>query len=172
MAATYSTFNKTLVEFLEALSNTFDDSPDILKARDALNVIVGANEEVELPLEQFHDLFSPHFDLVLSSDDKLFSKVKLPFVDGFDMEKAYEESDEETRNAIFSYVQQLTTISVMLKTMTPDMLTSIGEIAESCVAQIRDGTLSEADAKNPLTIMSEIAKNPALLDAINKEKSL
>jgi len=161
------TFNLTLLEFLGELSATFEEFPEISTAHDALQGLLSVNDENDMPMTQFHEMFGDHFDMVLSKDRALFDKVKLPLMDEFNMGAAFDESDEDTQTAIWGYVTQLTTISVMLNTMTPDLVASIGSVAESCVSKIRDGTLSDADAQNPAAIMAEIAKNPALMKAIN-----
>lgn len=163
--------DQTLLEFLTELSASFDEFKEIAQARDVLTTIMSTNEDAEMPLDEFHRLFSEHFDLVLSNNETLFEKVKLPLVESFDMAKAYSESDKETQDAIWGYIQQLTTVSVMLKTMTPDLVASIGAVAESSVSKIRGGTLSEEDAKSPMTIMNEISKNPDIMKAINEARN-
>lgn len=170
--ASYKTFNATLLEFLGELSATFEEFPEISTAKEGLSALLSVNDENPMPLDQFHAMFSDHFDLVLSKNRSLFDKVQLPLMDSFDMGKAFDESDEDTQAAIWGYIQQLVTISVMTKTMSPDLVSSIGAVAESCVAKIRDGSMSEEEAKSPAAIMAQIAQNPELMKAINDAQNL
>jgi len=165
--ASYKTFNATLLEFITELSETFPEYSEISTAKDALNALLGVNDENEMPMDKFHEAFGEHFDLVLSKNRQLFDRVQLPMVEEFHMGEAYDESDDETRDAIWQYITSLTTISVMSKSMSPDLIASIGSVAESCVAKIRDGSMTEEESRNPMSIMAQIAQNPELMKAIN-----
>jgi len=165
--ASYKTFNTTLLEFVNELTETFPEYAEISTARDALTALLGVNDENEIPMDKFHEAFGEHFDLVLSKNRQLFDKVQLPMVEEFNMGEAYDLSDEDTQEALWAYITQLTTISVMSKSMTPDLIASIGSVAESCVAKIRDGSMTEEESRNPVSIMAQIAQNPDLMKAIN-----
>jgi len=164
--ASYKTFNATLLEFVNELSETFPEYLEISTARDSLTTLLSIHDDNELPMDKFHEAFGEHFDLVLSKNRQLFDKVQLPMVEEFNMGEAYDLADEETQEALWQHITGLTTIAVMSKSMSPDLIASIGSVAESCVAKIRDGSMTEEEAKDPMSIMAQISKDPNLMKAI------
>ena len=96
----HKSFNHMLSEFVGNLSETFDDIEELQTAKTALSSMLEVNDEVEIPLNTFHELFSPHSDLIMKKDPSILQHVQIPLADGFDMKAAYNESDEETRDAI------------------------------------------------------------------------
>lgn len=165
---TYKTFNTLLSEFVSNLSETFDDVQELQTACLTLDGMVQLNADIPVPLDTFHEMFSGHSDLIMNKDDSLFKHVSLPFVKEFDMKSAYAESDEETREAIWGYLQQLLFMSTSVKTMTPEMFSTIEKVTEAYMQKVRDGTISEEQANNPLFIMQEIQQNADIMKAIGE----
>jgi len=162
----FKSFNAMLSEFIGSLSEVFDDIPELQTANTTLSGLLEMNDEIEMPLETFHGMFGEHSDLIMNKDVSLFKHVSLPMVEGFDMEKAYAESDEETRDCIWEYLKQLTLLATTVKTLTPDMFQKIGNVTDSFMKQVHDGSISEEDAKNPLFIMKALQDNPDLMKAL------
>jgi len=162
----YKSFNAMLSEFIENLSDVFDDVSELQTANKALTGMLEINDEVEIPLETFHEMFGEHSDLIMNKDVSLFENVSLPMVDGFDMKKAYAESDEDTRGSIWEYLKQLSILATTIKTLTPEMFSNISSVTESFMSKVQSGEISEEQAKNPLFIMQAIQDNPDLMKAI------
>lgn len=159
-------FNSLLAEFIGDLSSTFDEYPELQKASDTLSALLQVDDKIETPLNTFYEIFGDHSDLIMSKDKSLFEKCKIPFAESFDLKKAYNDSDDDTHEAIWGYLQQLFVSSTTFKTMTPQLLGSIESVAEACMSQIRDGSLTKEQAQNPLYIFQQLQENPEIMKAI------
>ena len=165
----YKSFNAMLSEFISNLSDVFDDVPELQTANTTLNGLLEMNDEVEMPLETFHSVFGEKSDLIMNKDPELFNQVSLPMVENFDFSKAYGESDEETQGSIWEYLSQLTLIATTVKTLTPEMFSTINSITEDFMKQIHDGSLSEEDASNPAKIIQQLKNNPDLMKKLGEQ---
>ena len=164
----YTSFNQMLVEFISNLSEVFDDVAELQTANTALSGMVEVNNEITQPLDMFHETFGESSDLIMNQDPSLFETVTLPMVDGFDMKKAYDESDDDTRESIWEYLKQLSLLATTVKTLTPDMFSKITSVTDGFLEKVKSGEISEEDSRNPLFIMQAIQNNPELMDAISK----
>lgn len=169
---TFKSFNNMLLEFVTELSETFDEYTVLSNAKTTLAGLLSMDESTEVPLNSFHDIFAEHADLVMAKDKSLMSACKLPFLETFDMEKAYNESDEQTREAIWGYVQQLFITATTVKTLTPEMFQNIEALADACLSQVKDGSVTEEQAKNPLFILQQMQSNPDIMKAIEDAQKM
>ena len=165
----YKSFNAMLSEFISNLSDVFDDVPELQTANTTLSGLLEMNDEVEMPLETFHGVFGEKSDLIMNKDPELFKQVNLPMVENFDLNKAYCESDEDTQGSIWEYLSQLTMLATTVKTLTPDMFSTINSITEDFMKQVHDGSISEEDASNPLKIMQQLQNNPDLMKKLGEQ---
>lgn len=158
----YTSFNTMLQEFVSNLADVFDDNAGLKAASNTLSGFLELDPNTSVPLEKFHDTFAEHAPLVMAKDKSLFKKVSLPFIDDFDVIQAFEESDDETAESIWAYMNQLTMLALTSKNMTPDMMSSVQSITDSYMKKVRSGEISEEDAANPMRIMMELQDNPEL----------
>ena len=165
----YKSFNTMLSEFISNLADVFDDLPELQTANTTLNGLLEMNDEITMPLETFHNVFSEKSDLIMNKDPELFKQVSLPMAENFDLAKAYGESDEETQGSIWEYLSQLTMLATTVKTLTPDMFSTINSITEDFMKQVHDGSISEEDASNPLKIMQQLQNNPELMKKLGEQ---
>jgi len=165
----YKSFNAMLSEFISNLSDVFDDVPELQTANTTLSGLLEMNDEVPMPLETFHDVFGKKSDLIMNKDPDLFKQVNLPMVENFDLAKAYGESDEDTQGSIWEYLSQLTMLATTVKTLTPDMFSTINSITEDYMKKVHDGSISEEDASNPLKIMQQLQNNPELMKKLGEQ---
>jgi len=164
----FSSFNTMLSEFVESLADTFDDNESLGVARDTLSGFLAMDPNTSIPLEQFYTVFAGHEQEVFGKDRSLFKKINLPFMDDFDIDQAFNESDEDTHEAIWDYLSQLTTLAMTSKTMTPDMMKSVESITQDYLKKVQSGEISQEDAQNPLKIMMELQKNDELMKMVEK----
>lgn len=167
-AITYQSFNTLLAEFVSELSQTFDEYPKLSEANDALTSLFALDDANTLPMETFHKAFCDFSDLIMSKDPVLFDKCEIPYTESFDLGKAYKESDKDTQEAIWNYIQQLFATATTVNNMSASMLGSIESIANSCIEKIRSGEVTEEQAQNPLFILQELQNNPDILEAMKQ----
>lgn len=166
---TYKAFNSMLSDFFCDLADTFDDYAVISDAKTMLDGIIAADDSTPMPMEKFVDVFKPHANLVMTKDAKLFDVCEIPMISGggFDMAKEWETLEQDNREAIWNYVQQLFLTGTTVLSMSGNMLTSIESLAQGCMKKVEDGELTEKEAQDPLVILQEIMKNPELMKALN-----
>lgn len=164
----FTSFNTMLSEFVTNLADVFEDNGSLVTARDTLSGFLELSPDTPIPMDKFHEVFSGHEQMVFSKDKSLFNNISLPFLDDFDVNQALDESDEDTREAIWSFLGQLTTLTMTSKSMTPEMMTSVESITESYMKKVRNGEISEEDASNPMQILAELQNNPELKRIIDE----
>lgn len=166
---TYKAFNSMLSEFFGDLADTFDEYVVITDAKNMLDGLMSADESTKLPMKTFVDVFQPHAKLVMSKDPKLFDVCEIPMISGggFDIAKEWAALEEENRDAIWNYVQQLFLTGTTILSMSGDVLKSIENLAQGCMKKVENGELTESQAQDPMIILQEIMKNPELMNALN-----
>lgn len=168
---TFQSFNHLLLEFVSELSQTFDEYPDLAKANDTLTALLGLDDTISLPMETFYKAFSEHADDIMNKDPVLFEKCDIPYTDNFDLKKEYRESDSDTQAAIWNYLQQLFVTATTVQNMPGDMLSNIESVANSCLAKVKSGEVTEQEAQNPFFIMQQLQQNPELMKSMQMPDS-
>lgn len=166
---TYTAFNSMLSEFFCDLADTFDEYVVITDAKNMLDGLISVDESTKLPMTTFVEVFQPHAELVMSKDPKLFDVCDIPMISGggFDMAKEWSSLQEDNKDAIWNYVQQLYLTGTTILSMSGDVLKSIESLTEGCMKKVEDGELTESQAQDPMVILQEIMRNPELMNALN-----
>ena len=167
---TFKAFNSMLSDFFGDLADTFDEYKSISDAKLMLDGLVSMNDETDVPMKTFTAVFQPHSDLLMNKDGELFNACKIPMVSesGFDMAKEWETLEEDNKEAIWGYLQQLYLTGSTVLNLSGDLLSSIEDLARGCMEKVERKEMSAEDAQNPMVIFQEIMKNPALMDALSK----
>lgn len=168
-AITYQSFNTLFLEFVSELSQTFDEYPDLAKAHEALVSLLALDDTVPLPMKTFHETFEAYSSLIMTKDPALFDECVIPYTDSFQMKKEYGESDADTQDAIWNYLQQLFVTATTVQNMPASMMTNIESVAQACLAKVQSGEVSEEQAQNPLFIMQQLQQNPDLMKAMQTD---
>jgi len=166
---TYKAFNSMLSEFFCDLADTFDDYSVIADAKTMLDGYIAADECTPAPMETFVDVFKPHADLIMTKNAKLFDVCEIPMISGgdFNMATEWKALEDDNREAIWNYIQQLFLTGTTVLSMSGEMLNSIESLANGCMEKVQSGELTESQAQDPMVILQEIMKNPELMNALN-----
>lgn len=164
---TYQSFNNLLSEFVSELSQTFNEYPELLKSSEALSSLLALNDANTMPMKAFYETFQDYSTQVMTKDPSLFSTCKIPYAESFDLSREYNDSDTETQEAIWKYIQQLFITASTVQNMPDEMLASIESVANSCIEMIKSGEVTEEQAQNPLFIMQQLQQNKELVDALD-----
>ncbi|CAM9100901.1 unnamed protein product [Ectocarpus sp. 12 AP-2014] len=166
---TYKAFNSMLTEFFRDLADTFDEYDIIKDAKVMLDGVLPADDCTKVPMETFIDVFKPHAGLIMAKDPKLFDVCEIPMIagGGFDMAKEWTQLEEDNREAIWSYIQQLFLTGTTILSMSGEVLSSIESLANGCMKKVESGELTESQAQDPMVILQEIMQNPELMSALN-----
>ncbi len=168
MTTTFKAFNAMLSEFLGDLTDTFDEYQAVSDAKNVLAALLAVDESTQVPMKTFVGVFSPHKDLLMAKDERLFEECSIPMVSesGFDISKEWATLDEDNREAIWGYLHQLFLIGSTVAGLDPGLVSSIEGVAQRCVDKVAAGEMSEDDAKDPMVIVREIMQNEGLMKAL------
>lgn len=166
---TYKSFNNLLVEFINELRQTYDEYPELSNAHETLRGLLDIDDTITTPMDTFYETFSEYSNHIMNKDDVLFAKCSIPFTQSFDLNKVYGESDEDTRSAIWNYLQQLFVTATTVQNMPTDMFRNIEAVANACMEKVRSGEVTEEEAQNPLFILQQLQQNPLLMDAMQHQ---
>lgn len=166
---TYKAFNSMLSEFFCDLADTFDEYAVISDAKVLLDGLIAADDSTDVPMNKFVEVFKPHASLIMAKDSKLFDVCEIPIIAGgsFDMAKEWKDLEEENREAIWNYIQQLFLTGTTILSMSGEVLSSIETLAQGCMNKVQSGELTESQAQDPMVILQEIMQNPELMNALN-----
>lgn len=170
---TFKAFNSMLSEFFVDLADTFDEYKSISDARAMLAGLLAVKGDTDAPMKMFIDVFSPHKDLLMAKDKKLFDVCKIPMVSdtGFDIAREWETLDEDNQEAIWGYLHQLFMIGSTVLGLDSKLISTIEGVAQGCMDKVASGEMTEEDAKNPMVIVQEIMKNKELMAAFGASGS-
>lgn len=166
---TYKAFNSMLSEFFRDLADTFDEYSIITDAKVMLDGVISTDDCTTVPMETFVEVFKPHADLIMARDPNLFNVCEIPMITGgkFDMGKEWKDLEEDNREAIWNYIQQLFLTGTTILSMSDEVLTTVENLAKSCMKKVEQGELTEKEAQDPMVILQEIMGNPELMSALN-----
>ena len=166
---TYKAFNSMLSEFFCDFADTFDDYSVITDAKTMLDGLIAADECTTIPMEKFVEVFKPHSELIMAKDAKLFDLCEIPMISGggFNMATEWKALEDDNRDAIWNYIQQLFLTGTTILSMSGDVLSSIESLANGCIKKVENGELTESQAQDPMVILQEIMQNPELMNALN-----
>jgi hypothetical protein len=164
----YKTFNTLLRDFLLDLTETFPEYPVVQEGSDTLHGLLVLDENNAQPLEIFMAMFGENASMIMAKDADVFASCELPFVgsSSFNFATIWPTLDDDNKEAIWSYMQQLYLIGTTVSNLSPDLLSVIEGIAEKTIQKVNNGELSSEDAQNPMTIMSQIMQDPDLMASL------
>jgi hypothetical protein len=120
------TFNKLLKRFLADLSAAFPDNGSIRTYQTLFETAKKAFPEQ--PMRLFYEALREHEALVEAQDVAL---IEYPIFDGLDMKALWSEASEETKEAIWDYVQSLYDIAKTAPTDDASALANVSEAVQS-----------------------------------------
>jgi len=136
--STVQAFNTMLKNFLGELAEVFPEETQItlfLEGFDALTTLTPRG-----PLDMFVEALTPHAGLAMAKDASLFDKLEFP--GGIDFARLWKtDISDNTREAIWQYINLLFLLGTTVRSMPPEMLESIETVAKNCADQVQSGQL-------------------------------
>jgi hypothetical protein len=135
MTTTVRSFNHILEEFVDELSETFSDYPQIQLFKVGLPGMLEQDEWYGV--NTLMETLTPHGDKILNND-RTFFEEELHLGMGLKLNQLWrEELDDDTRDAIANYVSTLFMLGMTLKSITPDIMSKIESIAQSAAMDMK-----------------------------------
>ena len=137
MSTTIQTFNYTLTEFLEELSLTFDDVPQITLYKNTLPSILKNDERAGLNF--FMNATRVHGDQIMNKDESMFDGDAIDLGMNLKISDLWhaEGLDEGTKDAMWNYLSTLFVLGMTLEGLSGDILNSIEDIAKTAAEQLK-----------------------------------
>lgn len=136
--STVQAFNTMLKNFLEELADVFPEETQIRLFLDGFDALSALNPRG--PLDMFVESLQPHAALAMAKDPALFDKLVFP--GGIDFARLWKtDITDNTREAIWQYINLLLMLGTTVHSMPAEMLQSIESIAKNCADQMQDGQL-------------------------------
>lgn len=136
MGSSIQAFNSMMTNFLEELHQTFPEEQKIAIVIESFNDLTSIN--VRKPMELFTASLAPYSELVMAKNPDLFKQpIELP--GGLDMSLLWAKPDvsQETRDAIWQYVQMLFMLGTTVQNLPEPLLETIESVAMNCATQMQ-----------------------------------
>jgi len=149
--STITAFNDMMEQFIEELIQTFPGEPYMKKYRVAFDVMRKAN--VRKCMEGFIERVSPYSKQLMAKDASFFLDDPDVFQD-FTLNKVWTpELSENTKNAIWQYLQTLYILGNTISSLPENTLSMIEQIANQCAKDIDSGKLDTSALMSGMTNM-------------------
>ena len=146
--ASIKAFNELMDRFILELKDTFPEEPCIKKWYNAIDLMKGANSNGMMEL--FMANVSPYSQQLMAKDDTFFvgENNDIKFVNDLNLKTLWQKEDlsENTKNAIWQYIQTLFMMGTTIQAVPPDMMKSIETMAEQCATQMEGQDPSQLGA--------------------------
>jgi hypothetical protein len=120
-------FNNVLLQFLSELDRLFPDS----KAKTYHKTIkMSFFVDKSLWIKYFTEGTKNHCSQIMTKDEHYFLTQEITFVRKLDLKKYYKNSNYETKNSMWQYMQTLFLLSCSYNNYTPEFLKSVYKVAQ------------------------------------------
>jgi hypothetical protein len=124
--------------FILELRESFPEETCIKKWYNAIDLMKGANSKGMM--EVFMANISPFSQQLMAKDDSFFvgEDNNIKFVNDLNLKNLWKKDDlsENTKNAIWQYLQTLFMMGTTIQAVPPEMMKSIESMAEQCAGQL------------------------------------
>lgn len=137
MSTTLQTFNHTISEFLDELSLTFEEVPQIKLYQAGLPALLEKDERAALKF--FMNATKKHGDKIISKDPSLFEEDAVDLGMNLRLSDLWHADglDDDTREAIWNYLSSLFILGTTIDSLDDSMLQSIETLANNTARQLK-----------------------------------
>jgi hypothetical protein len=128
-STTVRSFNHILEEFVDELSETFNDYPQIMLFKAGLPGML--EKDPWYGVNTMMETLAPHGEKIMNND-RTFFEEDLHLGMGLKLNQLWQEDlDDDTRDAIANYVSTLFMLGMTLKSIDPNLMQQIEGIAQT-----------------------------------------
>ncbi len=147
--ASVTAFNEMMGQFLVELHKTFPEEKGLKKCLSAFDLMKETNPR--LVVDGFMKSVTPYADKISSRDDTFFinESKNIDFLKDVNIQSHWDTCSENTKNAIWQYVQTLYMLGTTIKSIPAETLSVIENVAKECADKLGsgeggDGNIDEA----------------------------
>jgi hypothetical protein len=128
-----SAFNEMMGQFLVELHKTFPEEKGLKKCLSAFDLMKETNP-------RFMASVTPFADKISAKDDTFFinESKNLDFMKDVNLEKHWSSCSQNTKDAIWQYVQTLYMLGTTISSIPEDTLSMIENVAKQCADKMKD----------------------------------
>lgn len=132
-------FNDMMGQFLVELHKTFPEEKGLKKYIAAFEMMRSANPK--LVVEGFMANISPHVKKINERDETFFMENAntIDFLKDIYLKECWPKASDNTKNAIWQYIQTLYMLGTTITSIPADTLSMIENVAKQCADKIQDG---------------------------------
>jgi len=140
--STISAFNDMMEQFLEELVQTFPEEPAMKKYQVAFDMLRTANSRA--CLDNYMKNVGPYSQQIMVKDATFFLENPDVFKD-FKLQNIWtDDISENTKNAIWQYLQTLYILGNTISALPGETLSMIEDMAKKCAKDMNTGSLDTA----------------------------
>lgn len=138
MATTVSAFNETMDQFLTELNLTFPENKAVMKFQAGFELL--KQTAPSKILDNFMDSVKPYSPKIMAKDETFITEdsKNIQALSDIDIASMWAESSDQTKGAIWQYIQMLVVLGTTIKSFPQDALSMIEQVAEKCASQMKD----------------------------------
>tara|TARA_B100000287_G_scaffold428638_1_gene480389 strand:- start:36 stop:530 length:495 start_codon:yes stop_codon:yes gene_type:complete len=143
--ASVTAFNEMMGQFLVELHKTFPEEKGLKKCLSAFDLMKETNPR--LVVDGFMSSVTPFADKISSRDDTFFinESKNMDFMKDVNIQKHWDTCSENTKNAIWQYIQTLYMLGTTIKSIPAETLSVIENVAKECADKMGSGEGGELD---------------------------
>lgn len=133
-----SAFNEMMGQFLVELHKTFPEEKGLKKCLSAFDLMKETNPR--LVVDGFMVSVTPFADKISAKDDTFFinESKNLDFMKDVNLEKHWSSCSQNTKDAIWQYIQTLYMLGTTISSIPEDTLSMIEKVAKQCADKMKD----------------------------------
>ena len=153
--ASHQAFNSMMQEFLNELIETFPNEKSLKVQLNAFQTLKKTNSKKVIDL--FMSNITPYTEYIANKDETIFEK-DIDFLKKINIQKWWtKDLSENTKNAIWQYLNTLVMLGTTIKTIPQDLLNTIEGVAQQCATQMSiDSSSSTPDMGSLLSGIQNI----------------
>lgn len=139
MATTTNAFNDMMQQFLDELVLTFPDEKKLAKFQSTFMIVRKATPKK--PLKEFMESVTPYANHLMQKNDEFFKThaSEIPFLEDLDIPRLWNSDlSENTKNAIWQYLQTLYILGTTLSALPQETISMIETVAQQCASQLQE----------------------------------
>jgi len=137
--ASVTAFNDMMGQFLVELHKTFPDEKNIKKMLTSFDLLKSTNPRIVV--DGFMKSVSPHAESISSKDESfiLTHSKDIEFLSELDIVNLWGRMNDDTKGAVWQYLQTLYILGATIQSVPEDTLTAIEAMAKECADKMHNG---------------------------------
>lgn len=132
--ASHQAFNSMMEEFLNELIETFPEEKSLKVQQNAFQTLKKSNSKKVVQV--FMNSIAEYSNYITNKDEKVFD-LDIEFLKKINIKKLWtKELSQNTKDAIWQYLQTLVMLGTTITSIPSDILQSIEGVAEQCANQM------------------------------------